>query len=670
MEDKEKKKLLSFLERKEMAKKLISNSKNKENFLEAFNYYDIDENINKDYLLLLNNINDNSKEEEFNRLCYTLKDKDRIEIKNILNIKNIQKSSIEIFNNILNLLMEKDINLNIFEKSLQKENFISNQDFKIPFYEGNEEYFYAGLVNQFYYYLCVLKNEPEQDTIVKEGKNFYSTFNFANETRTLKKENFINKTIAEKIKENDFDENVNNISDNEDNPNEQNIILGNNQQEEIFEGKINVLKPFIQIYLLEEFNNKLNELKTLQNFEKIKKIYPIFLLHILIIYCGFNIINDIILTKSLNIFYEESNVKKTQIEKFLNCNRNVKIIDKNNKDINLDDIRNETYVIKNKNECFEINFYDYILYNNLCRVTFNKLKEFTSDIENWTLQKHANENSLFFNKKISNIIEKNIYDSIINNEVLKKSFYEVISFNKYDYPFSNEKIISQIKNATYILPFCCDSVAGLTLKRFGIILINNRIKKAEVKLDHKDWFYYFLLKGMIYKTIFIHELNFHYVFSIIYYNNYSKFIDTPKRLFRSYKVKEGDSGFKGECLIFGNNVKYIFINAALYISNDDEWTIKDDSFEIIANKFLKLNQPSEEDINFESILKKYKLATELNNIIYNEIPISKNIKKIKKNYKNYFCYSNIRDDDDDKIFNTITPEELFMFRGDCIPLNK
>ena len=104
-------------------------------------------------------------------------------------------------------------------------------------------------------------------------------------------------------------------------------------------------------------------------------------------------------------------------------------------------------------------------------------------------------------------------------------------------------------------------------------------------------------------------MNFHYVFSIIYYNNYSKFIDTPKRLFRSYKVKEGDSGFKGECLIFGNNVKFIFINAALYISNDDEWTIKDDSFEIIANKFLKLNQPSEEDINFESILKKYKLAT-------------------------------------------------------------
>ena len=90
-----------------------------------------------------------------------------------------------------------------------------------------------------------MKNEPEQDTIVKEGKNFYSTFNFANETRTLKKENFINKTTAEKIKENDFDKNDNIISNNEDNHNEQNIILGNNRKEEIFEGKINVIKPFI-----------------------------------------------------------------------------------------------------------------------------------------------------------------------------------------------------------------------------------------------------------------------------------------------------------------------------------------------------------------------------------------------------------------------------------------
>jgi len=623
IENDKKKPLLSFVERKEKAKNLLK-VRNKENYLKAFNFYDVDENINKDYLVYLNDINDKDKKEEYNRLCYTLKDSDRIEIKDKMNINNIQNSSIDIFHNILNLLIKGDIDLNAFEKSLQNDNFICDQNFKIPFYEGNDEFFYAGLVNQFCYYLCALKNEP--DTVENEDINFYSTFNFANTTRTLKKENFISQTVAKKINENDTEENDNKNLNNDNVINEtQNIDV-----EEIFRKKIDVLNPFIQIYLSEEFKNKLNELNNLPNFTKIKRIYPIFLLHILIIYCGFNIINDKILEKSFFIFYETTDEKKLQIKNFRIRNKNIKIYDKDNEEIDLDNIRNENYFIKNDDEIFIINFYDYILIKSFCQVKFSKLKKFTSNIENWTLQKHAKENSLFFNKNISEIIEENIYNSIINNDVLKKSFNEVISFDEFDYPFSNENIIAQIKYGTYILPFCCDAVAGLTLKRFGIILINNRIKEVEIQLDHKDWFYYFLLKGMIYKTVFIHELNFHYVFSIIYYNNYSKCIDTPKKLFKSYKIKEGDSGFKGECLIFGNKIRYMFIKAALYISNDDEWIIKDNSFEKVANKFLSLNQPSQEDINFDLDLKNYKLATLLDNMIYNEIPVPKNAKKKKK----------------------------------------
>ena len=113
----------------------------------------------------------------------------------------------------------------------------------------------------------------------------------------------------------------------------------------------------------------------------------------------------------------------------------------------------------------------------------------------------------------------------------------------------------------------------------------------------------------------------------------------------------------------------MFIKAALYISNDDEWIIKDNSFEKVANKFLSLNQPSQEDINFDLDLKNYKLATLLDKMIYNEIPVPKNAKKKKKDYKNYYCYSNIRDDDDDEIFSPIKPEELFMIKGGCIPIN-
>ena len=120
------------------------------------------------------------------------------------------------------------------------------------------------------------------------------------------------------------------------------------------------------------------------------------------------------------------------------------------------------------------------------------------------MQKHAKENQLFFNKNISDIIEENIYNSIKSNSVLKEAFYEVLPFYNYNYPFKNDKIISKIKNAIFIFPFCCDSIAGLTLKKFGIILFNNRHKKIELKLDERDYAFYFLLKGMIYKTVFIH----------------------------------------------------------------------------------------------------------------------------------------------------------------------
>ena len=664
----DKKILLSFEERKIMARKEINKNNNKEGYLNAFYYYDIDEEINKEYLWVLLNLKDDTIQSEFNRLMYTLKIDDRNDLNNNIKKKNNRKGSQEIFDDILKLIISKKINLQIFEKSLLNENFIEVQNFKIPFYEGNDEYFFAGLVNQFNLYLCLYKNEPNENDIDNENNNVYSTCNFTNNTPTIKKQNFISKTTAQRIniEKNNQNNNTNlsNVKNNDSDSDSEMVDINN-----IFLNKIDVIKPYIEIYQSIEFKKKINELKQIDNWNKIKRIYPIFILHILISYCGFEIMNKNLLKDSLHLFYEYEIYKKLELEAFLRHDEQIKIYDENNKKIDLNNIINKNYFIEKNGEKYQINFYDHRLYDfqfNLLK--FQELKEWSNNIENWTLQKHAKENQLFFNKNISEIIEENIYNSIKINSVLKEAFYEVLPFNNYNYPFQNNKIISQIKNAIFIFPFCCDSIAGLTLKKFGVILFNNRLKKIELKLDERDYVFYFLLKGMIYKTIFIHEINFHYVFCLIYYNNYSKSFDTPERLFKNFDINEGDSGTRGEILLFGKKVQYMFINAALYISDDNLWKLKDNYFEEVANMFLSLNQPATNKIDFDSLLKNNMLINKIYNIITNEIKIKKRPKTKKRaDYKNYFSYGNLRDDED--LIEEPLPEGLFLLKGTCKAIN-
>ena len=73
----------------------------------------------------------------------------------------------EIFIDILKI-MESEYTFIDFENSLHNENFIETQDFKCPFYEGNDEFFFSGIINQLNYYLCQLKNKPLN--IYKENK--------------------------------------------------------------------------------------------------------------------------------------------------------------------------------------------------------------------------------------------------------------------------------------------------------------------------------------------------------------------------------------------------------------------------------------------------------------------------------------------------------------------
>lgn len=373
---------------------------------------------------------------------------------------------------------------------------------------------------------------------------------------------------------------------------------------------------------------------------------------------------------SFDMFYEFEEEKLLIIHNTFKI-FHVKIYDGNTKLENFDKIGNKDYTIDINGDKIIINFYDYII-KNFRIFGFTKSKDFINDKHNWTLQKFIKLNTLFFNKSISDLTEKNIFDSIKNNKVLRKVFYEIESFDKYNYPFENEKIINQIKNSIFIFPFTCEQISALTLKKFGIILINNYIKEWDFSNFYKDdYFFCFLLKGMLYKVIYFHEINFHYIFHLIYANNYSNSFSSPIKLFKSYQVTEGDSGDKDECLLFGKKVRYLFIKAAIFISDDNEYKLEDnyDLIEISKKKFLEYNQPKKLGnlIDFHSITESNNYTKELINIIIKEIKIDKRKKIPKKNYEDYNVFAHLKED----IFRDvkIPLDQIYITGSKCYSVN-
>ena len=715
----EKKDILSYYELREKA--LSLNKSSIDDYIKAFTFYDVEPTMNLNYINLL----DKEKQPlEFIRLMYTLNLNKRIELidkfrdyenkykerNHLCEINLFQKRCTEqIFKDILKLFIDSKTTIEIFEKSLNSYNYIPSQNFKCSYYEGNEEFFYAGLIESFKHYILNLKENPRENDIDYEEFNNYNSFSFSNLDKyiLIKNTNFINKSQAIKIEKNQIneakkigeevdiklderDENLNN-EENKESEKEKNteqkmecyndkINIKKDEKEKlikkIFNNKKMLLQNLIEKYISNEFSIKLFQLYNKIENEKfkirLKRIYPIYLLHTLIMYAGFKINNSKVLRKSYDMFYEYEKDKIKIINNLIKYEQ-IKLYDGDTILNNLFTIDNKKYTIKIQEKEISINFFDYIITNfdNSDFDTITNLEKKLIKKENWTLQKFIKENSLFSNPNISKITEENIFESIKNNKTLEKAFYEVEIFNKYNYPFNNNKIIEQIKQSLFIFPFTCESISGLTLKYFGIILVNNHIKNLEKNLDKEDYFFCFLLKGMMYKVVYIHEINFHYVFHLIYANNYSKEIKIPEKLFISYKVEQGDSGDKGECLLFGKKVNYIFIKAAILLSNDNEFKLNDnEEFNIISEKFLSYNRSNAlgELNNFYLLVNKSEYCKKLYDLVDKEINFIKRKKKPKKDFDNYFCISDIKED----IFieEKIPLGERFIIGGKCFPLNE
>ena len=647
--------LYSFIELKQKA--INIEKKSIDDYLFAFKYYDIDSEMNLNYLNLLKEKNgfDEKYIKEFLRLMYTLKYEDRIKLKNLLkieidnlkiknfNLKDLNllhnKTTKEIFIDILKLTL-KNYTFLEFENSLHNENFIEKQDFKCPFYEGNDEFFFSGIINQFNFYLCELKNKPLN--IINEYKESQSKCNLFKkfQDEILLDSNFASQSLAIKIN------NVKKKKYKEEKHNEEIIKEKikenyNEEYETIFKKKVIFLHKYISKYISKEFQKHYKEIQY-SNIEKIIKkrlnrIYPLFLLQMLISYTEFNLINQKLIKQLNDMFYEEESIKIESLN-FQILKGIIDIYDDNKLIKKLTKLENKNYllVIKSNNNKIIINFYDYII-NNLFSSLICELEELNillKDSNNWTLQKYAKENILFSQKELSDIVINNINETIQKNGILKEVFNEVKIFNDYIYPYDNEKIISQINNSILIFPFTCYSIDGLTLKEIGIILINNNNNNEnEENIENEKYFYYFLMKSMLYKVIFIHEINFHYCFVLIH-SNYNETILTPKKLFINYEIKDEennlDCGEKVEILLFGKPISFLFINSALFISDDKQWILNDKNFEEFGNKFLKINSSHNDVPEFYSIINLNEFTKNLYSFILENYNKYDEIKKKKK----------------------------------------
>ena len=457
------------------------------------------------------------------------------------------------------------------------------------------------------------------------------------------------------------------------------------EYERIFKKKKLLLNKFISKYISMEFQKHSNEIQNSDVEETIKKrinrIYPLFLLKILIVYTGFNLLNERLLMKLINVFYEDEGIKIDNLN-FQIQQEIIKIYDDNKLIKEFTKLENKNYllVLTSDKKRININFYDYII-NNLFKsseiVTFEEFNILLGNFNNWTLQKYAKENVLFSQKKLSDIVIKNINQTIQKNGTLKKAFNEVKKFNDYIYPYDNEKIISQINNSILIFPFTCYSIGGLTLKQIGIILINNNNNNDnEIKenMENEKYFYYFLMKSMIYKVIFIREINFHYCFVLIH-SNYNESILTPRKLFINYEIKDEknnfDCGDKGESLLFGKPINFLFINSALFISDDKQWILNNGNFEEFGNKFLKINSPHNDVPEFNSIINLNEFTKNLYSFILEKFTKYNEIKKKKKeDLKNYYLTAAHRQYKVELEDTLIQNNEFFILKSaKCFPVN-
>ena len=224
-----------------------------------------------------------------------------------------------------------------------------------------------------------------------------------------------------------------------------------------------------------------------------------------------------------------------------------------------------------------------------------------------------------------NSIFKNNIKEMLSSKTIEELFEQYINFNEFICPYfgkEKEKFISQTFDIIYYFPIPFQKIAGYTYKKFGLIFINN-IDRFEKKVNNSDKkiinfnFFRTMNKISFLKIVHIHEIISHYSCVIIHSNDNDISISTPLKTFKNYELKSKfvglsskyDGGDKSESILFGNKIKYIYTNGALFIINNNNFQ---NNLEKFKKAFTQINKFKKGDI--------FNLMDESkNNLIVNEL---------------------------------------------------
>lgn len=603
-----KKNLNSYEELMGEAKIMIEHATTIVDLEKCIKKYDVDENINLKYLTKIHDINEEKGFEEFMKYKYTLKYEDRDNLKktyieNLLKVKSnylenvaiYQEDKLEkVFFNLLKYIIEeKNLNLSQLFGSFCKEFYVDTLEYKIPIIYGNDELFFAHLINSFYNFFIINKSYP---ILTLESKIDLSNIKIKKRESSM----IMKLTKREKeLKANEEKEVVPEFVTNVD-------ANFSSQDEQKFFFKLIEIKPLIEKYISNDFQNDFKDMiNSISDKEEKKKIkYKFLSFFELSQYLLLNLVkspdkNE--LSNMNDFFYEEKSIK---IKVLKEMNKILKINfyynDKTPIDLDNFEIKNMEYYFEINNILYSINFNDYVLnwvLYDMIKIKDQQYNLCFSNIRNFSLQGCIKNNRCFNDVKVFNSFMED-FDKTLNNFTLKETFECILPFQNYYYPYFRKKFRDQLKEILLYIPFLNNDILGVTFRNLGLIIINQNIFNLEKTNNINKAFSTALLNSSFGKVTTLHETNFHYILKIISSQDEEITCKTPCKYYKNYRFKENeivnskkyDGGDFGEALIFGEKIYEIFLPGAEKIFDINFWRKKNINFENLGNEFIKLNR--------------------------------------------------------------------------------
>lgn len=337
---------------------------------------------------------------------------------------------------------------------------------------------------------------------------------------------------------------------------------------------------------------------------------------------------------------------------------------------NVDDIKNKDYIILNRDkedQKIKLNPYDYTLTKFSTIKNFDQLLESLSKPKNFSLYKFFKENQLFNDINLSIQLTNNV-QKMLTTQTINELFEQYINYEQFSCPYNRgkkEQFLKQTFKAILYFPIPFSNIIAYTYKKFGLIFINN-MKRTETatRMNKNKYFCQNLNYIGFMKIVYIHEIVGHYLSVIIHSNNSNISTETPPNTFINYEYEdlidlqsEYDGGDKGETILFGNKIKYLFTKAVIFILENKNYQINLDDFRL---HFLKENQKAEKEILDLNVLQN---TSEIIKILYKNNKDVETIITLDMKSLSSFRTVNFMDDEDGGIEDNDDDEEKDSKKG-------